>query len=403
MLSAMSLFSSVVNRRLLWLAAGLVVVAGGAWGLWRDDPKAATRAAAVSAVRGNIEDTTTALGTLQPLDYVDVGAQVSGQLQKLHVALGDEVTKGQLLAEIDPRLMQAKVIASEAQLTNQRAQLKQTQAQLELAQTQLKRQQALFAEKATSQELLQTAQAEVKVKAAQIEALQAQIAQTEAGLEEDRTNLEYTKIYAPMDGTVVSQSAKQGQTLNANQQAPVIVQIANLSRMTVDTQVSEADIGKLKVGSPVYFTTLGQEQRWEATLRQILPTPTVTNNVVLYNAQFDVDNPDGKLMTQMTAQVFFVNAKADDVLTLPVALLQNQRAQTTEQGQRYRLQVLEKGKPVERQVTIGLRDRLNAQVLDGLTEGEQVLGSPAVASTAPSAQPGAGGGRRMGGGGGPRI
>ncbi|WP_410017157.1 efflux RND transporter periplasmic adaptor subunit [Pseudomonas sp. 5P_3.1_Bac2] len=394
----MSLRKSLFAPRLLIPVALLVAVAGCAW-YFNRDAQAASQVAPVKAAIGNIEDTTTALGTLQPLDYVDVGAQVSGQLLKLHVALGEEVKEGQLLAEIDPRLMQAKVIASQAQLTNQRAQLKQTQAQLELAQIQLKRQQALFAEKATSQELLQTAQADVKVKGAQIEALQAQIAQTEAGLEEDRTNLGYTKIYAPMSGTVVSQSAKQGQTLNANQQAPVLVQIANLARMTVDTQVSEADIGKLKVGMPVYFTTLGQTQRWQATLRQILPTPTVTNNVVLYNAQFDVDNPDGKLMTQMSAQVFFVNAKADNVLTIPVAVLQNRRGRPTEGGVMFRLQVLENGKPVERMVKIGLRDRVSAQVLEGIAEGEQLAATQPVIAPRPAAAEGQGpgSGRRMGG------
>ncbi|WXL26775.1 efflux RND transporter periplasmic adaptor subunit [Ectopseudomonas mendocina] len=404
---AMSLRSNLFSPRSLLIAVALVAATGAGWWFMKDDANAAAKAPLITATKGNIEDTTTALGTLQPLDYVDVGAQVSGQLMKLHVALGDEVKQGQLLAEIDPRLMQAKVVATQAQLTNQRAQLKQTQAQLELAQIQLKRQQALFAEKATSQELLQTAQADVKVKSAQIEALQAQIAQTEAGLEEDRTNLEYTKIFAPMDGTVVSQSAKQGQTLNANQQAPVIVQIANLSRMTVDTQVSEADISKLKEGMPVYFTTLGSEQRWEATLRQILPTPTVTNNVVLYNAQFDVDNPERKLMTQMSAQVFFINAKADNVLTIPVSALQNRRGRPLPDGATvYRLQVMEKGKPVERMVKIGLRDRVNAQVLEGIVEGEQLAATqPAMAPRPAGAEgQGAGGGRRMGPpGGGPRF
>jgi macrolide-specific efflux system membrane fusion protein len=398
----MSLRKSLFAPRVLIPAALLVAVAAGAC-YFNRDAQAAAKVAPVKVALGNIEDTTTALGTLQPLDYVDVGAQVSGQLLKLHVALGEEVKEGQLLAEIDPRLMQAKVIASQAQLTNQRAQLKQTQAQLELAQIQLKRQQALFAEKATSEELLQTAQADVKVKGAQIEALQAQIAQTEAGLEEDRTNLGYTKIYAPMSGTVVAQSAKQGQTLNANQQAPVLVQIANLARMTVDTQVSEADIGKLKVGMPVYFTTLGQTQRWQATLRQILPTPTVTNNVVLYNAQFDVDNPDGTLMTQMSAQVFFINAKADNVLTIPVALLQNRRGRPVEGGEMFRLQALENGKPVERMVKVGLRDRVSAQVLEGLSEGEQLLSSNAAPGGPRPANAGEQGGRRMGPGGGPRF
>ena len=394
------------KSRIIPIALLLILAGGGsAYWLQQQDARAASSVSALTVGYGNIEDSITALGTLQPLDYVDVGTQVSGQLLKLHVALGDEVEEGQLLAEIDPRLFQAKVLASEAQLTNQRAQLKQAQAQLRLAQLQYRRQQALFREKATSEEALQSAEAEVQVREAQIEALQAQIAQTEASLEEDRTNLEYTKIYAPMSGTVVSQSAKQGQTLNANQQAPVIVQVANLSRMTVDTQVSEADVGRLRAGMPVYFTTLGHEQRWQASLRQILPTPTVTNNVVLYNAQFDVDNPDGALMTQMTAQVFFVNAKADNVLTVPASLLQGMRGRPAGEGRLFRLQVLAHGKPEEREVLIGLRDRVSAQVLDGLSEGDRLVS--AVAPSRPAnaqGQQGTGQGpRRMGPAGGPRF
>lgn len=359
------------------VALTLALAAGSYW-LSRDANGATGAAQTVTVGRGAIEDTITALGTLQPVEYVDVGAQVSGQLLKLHVALGDQVEEGQLLAEIDPRVSEAKVLASEAQLNSQRAQFRQAEAELRLARLQMQRQQALFAENATSREALESAEAQLAVRAAAIDALKAQIAQTEAGLEQDRTNLGYTKIYAPLAGTVVSQSAKQGQTLNANQQAPLIVQVADLSRMTVQTQVSEADIGRLRVGMPVYFTTLGQERRWQANLRQILPTPTVTNNVVLYNAEFEVDNPDGRLMTQMSAQVFFVNAQADDVLTVPVSVLQG-RGRPDAQGTRHRLTVLEGGKPVEREVLIGLRDRVHAQVLDGLREGEQLLAATATA------------------------
>src|SRR5690606_36246776 len=286
--------------------------------------------------------------------------------------------------------------ATQAQLTSQRAQIRQQQAHHRLARSQFTRQKALFAERATSEESLQSAEAQVEITAAQIEAMQAQIAQTEASLKEDQANLEYTKIYAPMNGTVVSQSAKQGQTLNANQQAPVILQIADLSSMTVKTQVSEADIGKLKVGMPVYFTTLGQQKRWEATLRQILPTPEVINNVVLYNAEFDVDNPKGELMMQMSAQVFFVNAQARDVLLLPLATVQGQRPQRSSEGSVYRFKVLENGKPVEREVRIGLRDRVNVEVLAGLDEHEQVMlpaGTGRPVSAPPGQRRGAGGPR----------
>src|SRR5690606_34112149 len=131
-----------------------------------------------------------------------------------------------------------------------------------------------------------------------------------------------TRIVAPMAGTVVSITARQGQTLNANQQAPTILRIADLSTMTVETQVSEADIGRLRLGMDVWFTTLGANgQRWESQLRRTDPTPTVTNNVVLYNALFDVPNADRRLMTQMTAQVFFVVARAEDAITVPLAAL----------------------------------------------------------------------------------
>ncbi|MFC3607820.1 efflux RND transporter periplasmic adaptor subunit [Stutzerimonas tarimensis] len=372
----------------------LLLSAAGYFYFLRGETEAGNGAPALSVTRGDIQDAITALGTLQPLDYVDVGVQVSGQLQRLHVQLGDQVEEGQLLAEIDPEVFQAKVVASEAQLKNQRAQLKERQAQHRLAELQLKRQRALQKEDATSQEAVETAEAQLEVTAAQIEALEAQLAQTMASLEENRANLRYTKVYAPMSGTVVSQSAQQGQTLNANQQAPVIVQIANLAQMTVKTQVSEADINRLRVGMPVYFTTLGSERRWEANLRQILPTPEVINNVVLYNAQFDVANPEGRLMTQMSAQVFFLSAQADDVLVVPMSVLQGRRGRPQGEGQLYRLQVLENGRPVEREVLIGLRDRVHAQVLDGLREGERLLAPTNLANAAGGANTGAQ--RRMG-------
>src|SRR5690606_21445256 len=139
--------------------------------------------------------------------------------------------------------------------------------------------------------------------------------------------LNYAHIFAPMDGTVVSISARQGQTLNANQQAPIILRIADLSTMTVQTQVSEADVSRLRVGMPAYFTTLGSRgRRWHGTLNRIEPMPEVQNNVVLCHALFDVDNANRELMTQMTAQVFFVLAEAKDSLLVPVAALAMGRA-----------------------------------------------------------------------------
>jgi macrolide-specific efflux system membrane fusion protein len=259
-------------------------------------------------------------------------------------------------------------------LRNQKAQLMEREAQLTLAQIQHRRQQNLLKEEATSREAAQVAEATLRSARAQIEAISAQIQQTESTLRAEEANLEYAKIYAPMDGTVVSIEARQGQTLNTNQQAPVLMRIADLSTMTVEAQVSEADIGKLRTGMPVYFTTLGsQQRRWESTLDRLEPTPTVENNVVLYNAVFEVPNAEGRLMTQMTAQVFFINNAARDALLVPVTALQQRGPQATVQV------VGDDGEPRERQVTVGVTNRVQAEILDGLEEGERIVSSPRTA------------------------
>lgn len=314
------------GRRAVIAAVILAVLGTGSYVAWKQmfaakSPRELYQI--VPVTRGDLEDLVSATGTLQPRDYVDVGAQVSGQLKKIHVEIGSVVTERDLLAEIDPTVFLANVDARRAGLRNQKATKLDREAQLVLAELQFKRQEALRAEGATSADAYQQAEAALKSSRAQIAALQAQIEQTESTLRADEANLNYAKIYAPMSGTVVSITARQGQTLNSNQSAPIILRIADLSTMTVQTQVSEADVNKLRQGMDVYFTTLGSGgQRWWGTLRKIEPTPTVTNNVVLYNALFDVPNANRALMTSMTAQVFFVAMSVKDTLLLPVAAIQ---------------------------------------------------------------------------------
>src|SRR5258705_9096831 len=299
----------------------LVALGGGYYGTAASSSNAG-KPVVVTATRADVEDVVTAVGNLQPLTSVDVGAQVSGQLDTLHVQIGDDVQKGQLLAEIDSSVMAAKVDADNAQLQNLQAQLAEKQSQLALAQLQAGRQTRLMKDNATSQDAFDSADATAKSAAAQVKSVQAQIQQSESTLKADRATLSYSKIFAPMAGTVSAIPAKQGQTLNANQQAPVILTIADLTTMTVYNQVSEADVPKLRLGIDAYFTTLGNgNRRYSGKLRQILPTPTVTNNVVLYTALFDVANPNKQLMTQMTAQVFFVRAFAQNPVIVPVAAL----------------------------------------------------------------------------------
>ena len=321
------------GRRKTWKLAlialvSLALLGGGGFAYYRWGPGAKTESAYITATvqRGDIEDQVSATGSLQPRDYVDVGAQVSGQLRKIHVEVGTEVKEGDLLAEIDAETSQARVDASRAQLRSQQAQMAERELTLSKAERDLQRQKNLAAEEATTAETLQNAETAVKTARVQIQSLKASMEQLQASMRVEEANLKFTKIYAPMAGTVVSITARQGQTLNTNQSAPTILRIADLSIMTVQTQVSEADVSKLRGGMPVYFTTLGgQGRRWYGELKKIEPTPTVTNNVVLYNALFEVPNNNRSLMTSMTAQVFFVVAEAKDVLVVPMSALTIQR------------------------------------------------------------------------------
>ena len=322
--------------------------------------------------KGDLLEQVTATGTLQPSGYVDVGAQVSGQLKIIAVEVGDKVEQDTLLAEIDPTVYVAQVDASRAQLRSQKAQLKDREAQLTLAQIQHTRQRNLLAANATAKESVQSAEAGLRSAQAQVEALTAQIAQTESSLRADEANLSYAKVVAPMAGTVVQIEARQGQTLNASQQSPTLMRIADLAVMTVEAKVSEADVSKLKPGMKVYFTTLGDaKKRWYSTLRKIEPTPEVENNVVLYKALFDIENPDGRLMSQMTTQVFFVLAEAEDALLVPMSALSFNDPSDRTQAQVTVMTA--KGQSENRTVTVGVSNRIHAAITAGLEAGDTLL------------------------------
>lgn len=351
--------------------------------------------------RGDIEAAVSAIGTLQPRRYVDVGAQVSGQVLRLLVQPGAEVRKGQLLVEIDPSVQQATVDGARAALAGLRAQWAEQQAQHRLAQQQLVRQQQMEREGATRLEDLQTAEAALASAAARIEHLKAQIDQTQASLKADEARLGYTRIYAPMAGTVVALEAREGQTLNATYQTPTILRIADLTAMTVWTEVSEADIRLVKAGLPVYFTTLGGQadgavRRWRSTVRQVLPAPptpeakaagganapAAASKAVSYTVLFDVDNADGALMPQMTAQTRFVTAQAQGVLAVPLSAL---AATPGAKGSAtHSARVLRADGQVEvRTVEVAVKSRHLAEVRSGLQEGEQLVTGERSARSGP--------------------
>ncbi len=360
------------RTRKRWLILPVLFLAAVGWYGWSVYGKQEAASAVVTEmpVRGDIENSVTASGLLSPIKDVDVGAQVSGQLKSLKVEIGDSVKEGQLIAEIDSASIETQIEIAEAELANLEAQMIDKSAQVVLASANLTRQRALVAGNSAAQSALDEAVAALAAAEANVDSLKAQVRKQQATLKDARISLGYTKIYAPLTGTIINTSAKEGQTLNANQTAPTIVTIGNLSTMTVEAQVSEADVGKLKVGMNAYFTLLGQPgKRYPGTLRQIKPTPATENNVVLYYALFDVQNPDGTLMMNMTAQVFFVESSAENVLTVPVAAVH-----TRGEGKPSEVTVVTaSGAHEARKVETGIRNRVRVEIKQGLGENDTVV------------------------------
>ncbi|MBG6247098.1 MULTISPECIES: efflux RND transporter periplasmic adaptor subunit [Symbiopectobacterium] len=344
----------------------------------------------------DIEQTVLADGTIEALKQVSVGAQVSGQIKALHIALGDKVSKGQLLAEIDDLTQQNTLKDSDAALKNIQAQRAAKQATLRNNQLSWQRQQMLMQRGVGAQADYDSAKATLDATTADIAALDAQIAQAEIATSTAKVNLGYTQITAPMDGTIVAIPVEAGQAVNAAQNTPTIAKVANLNTMTVKAQISEADVVNVKVGMPVWFTILGQpNKRYQATLRAIKPTPdsindettsssssssSSTSKAIYYNGLFDVDNQDGTLRISMTAQVYILRAAVKNALVVPATAVQQLNGKTVVQV------VNAQGQRESRDVTIGINDNVHTQLLTGVSAGEQVIISQQPGSSSSTAR-----------------
>lgn len=366
------------SKRIIGAVIMLVLLAGAGLYVWSavQEPDSSSLAApSVKVVRGNIEEVVTAQGKLEPKEYVNVGAQVSGQIQKLFVDIGDNVNIGDPIAIIDPDVYEAQLAGDEARMKTLLAQKAEQQALLEQATRTRARHEKLAAQKAIAQETADDSKTAVAIAQSKLLSLTAQIEEQQSALEKDKTNLSYTKIFAPIAGTVVTLETREGETLNANQTTPTIVQLAKLDTMTVKAQVAEADINKIRQGQAVYFTTLGgQQRRWHTTVRQILPTPEVINDVVLYNVLADIENTDRQLMANMSTQMFFVLGRAENVLSIPASALTRRMAKMdNDQGQAYEVQ-RKRGRALENVIIhVGLSDRTQAEVRAGLQEGDEII------------------------------
>ncbi len=296
------------RRRLLFAAIAAILVIAFILYQWFK-PAPAPQLALSSVARGDIEQTVEATGILKPSRLVSVGSQVSGRIEVLHVKLGDTVKKGDLIAEIDSRTQTNALQSARATLRSARASRDAQVANQRRYELTLQRQERMLAADATSRSDYEAAKANVDATREQIAALDAEIVQRETEVSTAQTNLDYTRITAPIDGTVLAVVAKQGQNVNAVQSAPTIVMLGNLATMTVYAQISEADVVRTALNQEVYFTILGNhERRYTSKLRDIAPAPesvtnedssssssststtTSTKTAMYYNGLFDVGN-----------------------------------------------------------------------------------------------------------------
>ena len=362
----------------------VAALAAGMW--WWLKPKNEINYLTEPVVRTSIAQTVSATGEISAAQLVDVGAQASGQIKKLHVTLGQQVKKGDLIAEIDSTSQLNNLNTNKAKLDTYQAQLVSAEIALRSADKKYKREQALWQEDATSREALEDAQDAFAAAKASVAELKSSIRQTQIAINTAEADLGYTRITAPMDGTVVAIPVEEGQTVNANQTTPTIVQVADLSTMLNKMQIAEGDVNKVKAGMKLTFTTLSQPDNVrEATLESIDPGLTTmsqgsyttstdtTDSAIYYYARSLVPNEDNVLHIGMTTENTITINQAEKVLAVP-KLAVKQRG-----GKQYVRVLGENNQPQEKEIITGLSDNMSTEVKSGLSEGENVIISEAAA------------------------
>ncbi|UWZ92782.1 efflux RND transporter periplasmic adaptor subunit [[Pasteurella] aerogenes] len=335
--------------------------------------------------RGNLQKTVIATGTIRAYNRVEVGAQVSGKIEKIYVTLGQKVKTGDLIAQIDSSTQQNTLDTATAKLASYQAQLKAKKVAYSVAKSSYDRLAKLYAKKSVSLDEFESAKDTLATAEAAIEEIDASIKQAEIEVNDAKTNLGYTKIVAPIDATIISIPVSEGQTVNANQTTPTIVQVADLSKVLIKPEISEGDITKVTAGMEVKFSTLSDPDKiYRATIDSVDPAMTTLTdneytesvsdtNAVYYYANVVVENPDNNLRIGMTTQNTITIADVKNTLLIPTMTLKKQNNKVF-------VNVLTTANQVEqREVQIGLNDDMNTQILSGLNEGEKVVSSQVAA------------------------
>lgn len=328
--------------------------------------------------RQNVEKVVNVTGEVKAVDLVTVGAQVSGKIEKLYVSIGQTVKMGDMIAEIDSTTQQNDVDIAKAKMSSYQAQLKAAKTSLKIAKKQYQRMQSLKKQNAASTEDLENAEDGYESAMSKVAEIEASLKETEISLSTAETNLGYTKITAPLDGTIVSVPVKVGQTINAAMDTPTIVQIADLNQMEIYIEISEGDIGNIKPGVKVTYSVLADMNKvYETTLKSIDPALTLltddqytevvdSSEAIYFYGRLVVPNADGKLRIGMTTQNVIYVESAEDVLTVPAMALKGDV-----DGKYVEVRTAE---GVERRPVItGVSDDLNVEIKKGVSEGEEVV------------------------------
>ena len=373
-------------KKRFFILLGLAVAAGAAYYFFSSNSKQETTYLTESVTRGNVEKTVVASGSVESVNEVDVGAQVSGKITKLYVKLGQEIKKGEMIADIDSTTQINTLNTKKAALVSYQAQLKAKKTAYDVALSSYNRLSKLYTQKATSLDSVNTAKSTLDNAKAEMEAIEANIKQAEIEVNTAETNVGYTKITAPMDGTVISVPVSEGQTVNANQTTPTIVTIADLSKMKIKPEISEGDITKVKAGQEVSFTILSDSQTvYHSVIDSVDPANTTitdssstssstnssssssTTSAIYYYANVLIDNPDRTLRIGMTTENNIKIANAKDVLLISNMAIQKRDGKSV-------VNILnDKNQPEQREVETGVQNDFHTEIKSGLNEGEKVI------------------------------
>lgn len=314
-----------MKKKAIWIVVVLVVVAGAILGLtvFRGGKNGEVKYRKEAVGRGDIEALVVTSGTLNPIEIVDVGAQVSGKVEKLYVDFNSQVTRGQVVAELDQEPLKMKIDQNEANYKSRAASLERAKVTLDQAQKKHERSKALFEKELISIEEMDVAEASYLSAKTDLITAEASLAQAKSTLDLSKVDLSYSVIRAPVDGVVISRKINVGQTVQSSFQAPVLFQIAtDLTKMKVECSVDESDIGKVKEGQMARFTVEAyQNETFQGVVQQVRFSPETVQNVVTYTTIVNLENPQKKLFPGMTATVSIIVGEAKDVLRVPNAAL----------------------------------------------------------------------------------